>query len=182
MPPSLLRLMASDAQCQKLGIDWSGRLSEITTHITETGTYSHTASELEFGHVWRGATATVVSAGTCGAPCALDRRHRRLDGVIGALQITLQAVANGGRIQSASFPFRSATPRSADPAGRRAHRQPPTDPLCRVGGRRRSLVGDPHSADLTRSLMAQGCNSKTRTAFTPPAVEHLAGGRMPTAL
>ena len=67
---SFLRLMASDVQCQKTGIDWNDRLSKIITHITETGTYFHTESELEFGARWLGATATGALVGTCGAPCA----------------------------------------------------------------------------------------------------------------
>ena len=46
---SFLRLMEADAQCQKLDIDWTGRLSCIQAQIRETGTYRHTADELEFG-------------------------------------------------------------------------------------------------------------------------------------
>ena len=135
---SLLRLMASDVQCQKLGIDWSGRLSEITTHITETGTYSHTASELEFGArlAWRNSNRC-IGRHMWRSLRVLDRRETvDLDGVIGALRDHLNAAWNGGRIQSViSISLRDT--RSADPAGRRAHRQPPTDPLCRVCGRRR---------------------------------------------
>ena len=46
---SFLRLMEADAQCGKLDIDWADRLSNIESLIRETGTYLHTAEELEFG-------------------------------------------------------------------------------------------------------------------------------------
>ena len=166
---SLLRLMASDVQCQKLGIDWSGRLSEITTHITETGTYSHTASELEFGArlAWRNSNRC-IGRHMWRSLRVLDRRETvDLDGVIGALRDHLNAAWNGGRIQSVISIF---APR---------HPEAPTQPdavrianhqLTRYAGFADDdgrIVGDPHSADLTRSLMAEGWTPKTRTAFTP---------------
>ena len=103
---SLLRLMASDVQCQKLGIDWSDRLSEITTHITETGTYSHTASELEFGArlAWRNSNRC-IGRHMWRSLRVLDRRETvDLDGVIGALEITSMPHGMAGA-SKASFPF-----------------------------------------------------------------------------
>ena len=166
---SFLRLMEADAQCGKLDIDWADRLSNIESQIRETGTYLHTAEELEFGArlAWKNSNRCIGRHMWRSLHVIDHRDTRDLDGVVSSMGDHLERAWNGGRIQSVITVFAPRHPEHPErpDAVRFANHQ-----LTRYAGFEHHSghpLGDPASLDLTRDLMAQGWTPKEKTRFTP---------------
>ena len=95
---SFLRLMEADAQCGKLDIDWADRLSNIESQIRETGTYLHTAEELEFGArlAWKNSNRCIGRHMWRSLHVIDHRDTRDLDGVVSSMGDHLERAWNGG--------------------------------------------------------------------------------------
>ena len=166
---SFLSTMQGDPQCQKLDLDWSARMATVEASILETGHYTHTPNELEFGArlAWRNSNRC-IGRHMWRSLRVLDRRETvDLDGVIGALGDHLNAAWNGGRIQSVISIFAPRHPEAPTmpDAVRIANHQ--LTRYAGFAGEDGHIVGDPHSVDQTQSLMKQDWSPKTKTAFTP---------------
>jgi nitric-oxide synthase len=146
------------------------RLRAISDEIDETGTYTHTTDELQFGarlawrnsnrcigrHLWR--TLEVRDARN-----AHDSENPE-KAITETLKGHLADAFNGGRIKSIISVF---SPRRTDgsDAVRIANHQ-----LTRYAGFRMTdgnILGDPHSVELTDQCLAHGWKPQERTRFTP---------------
>ncbi len=130
------------------------RLDRVRAEIQETGTYRHTAGELEFGArvAWRNSARCIGRLYWQG----LKVRDRRQ--VTGAAAIADECVAHlrdatrAGRIRSTITVF---APDGPDGPGPRIH----NDQLIRYAGYRLSdgsVLGDPRYADFTEDVQGHG--------------------------
>jgi len=146
------------------------RLASIAAEIEETGTYSHTSDELQFGArlAWRNSNRCIGRH----LWRSLEVRDFRdippadlTEGFVSdALKTHLEDAFNGGRIKSIISVFPPRRVDGSDPV-RMANHQ-----LTRYAGFRSTdggIVGDPHSVQLTDQCLGQGWMPVNRTQFTP---------------
>jgi nitric-oxide synthase len=168
-----LESMASDKNAHQ-ALDRAGgiesRLREISDEIEQSGTYTHTAEELQFGarlawrnsnrcigrHLWRSLEVRDLRS--------LHTEDDAAEAITGALKRHLKDAFNGGRIKSIISVF---APRRSDgsDAVRIANHQ-----LTRYAGFRLEngrVLGDPDSLALTDACLAQGWKPSAQTPFTP---------------
>lgn len=146
------------------------RLTEISAEIRKTGTYTHTADELQFGarlawrnsnrcigrHLWRSLEVRDLRS--------LHGAQNPEEAIAESLKSHLKDAFNGGRIKSIISVFAPRRPDGTD-AVRIANHQ-----LTRYAGFRSAegkILGDPHSVDLTDQCLAQGWQPLEKTDFTP---------------
>ena len=170
---AFIACMEADAIANRM-LDAEGgseaRLSVIAQEIESSGTYAHTSNELQFGarlawrnsnrcigrHLWRSLEVRDFRD----AHAATDPT----DAVNGALQSHLNDAFNAGRIKSIISVFAPRRPDGSD-ALRMANHQ-----LTRYAGFRMAdgtVIGDPHSVELTDQCMEYGWSPAHRTQFTP---------------
>ena len=168
-----LESMASDKNAHQ-ALDRAGglepRLRAISDEIEQSGTYTHTAEELQFGarlawrnsnrcigrHLWRSLEVRDLRS--------LHTEDDAAEAITGALKRHLKDAFNGGRIKSIISVF---APRRSDgsDAIRIANHQ-----LTRYAGFRLEdgrVLGDPDSLALTDACLAQGWKPSAQTPFTP---------------
>lgn len=130
------------------------RLTEVRMSIAETGYYTHTAGELEFGAkvAWRNS-ARCIGRLYWNSLRVRDRREVREPAAVAAACVEhLRDAANGGRIRPIITVF---APDRPDLPGPRIH----NDQLIRYAGYRTSdgtVVGDPANVALTELATSFG--------------------------
>lgn len=146
------------------------RLRAISAEIENTGIYTHTAEELQFGarlawrnsnrcigrHLWRSLEVRDLRG--------LNSLENPEEAITESLKTHLKDAFNGGRIKSIISVFAPRRPDGSD-AVRIANHQ-----LTRYAGFRLAdgkILGDPHSVELTDQCLAQGWRPLEQTAFTP---------------
>lgn len=146
------------------------RLRRISTEIEDTGSYTHTNDELQFGarlawknsnrcigrHFWRSLEVRDFRDLHCS--------ENPEEAIVESLKSHLKDAFNDGRIKSIISVFAPRRPDGKD-AVRIANHQ-----LTRYAGFRSAdgkIVGDPHSVELTDQCLAQGWRPLAQTAFTP---------------
>lgn len=144
--------------------DREERMAAIREAVDATGTYVHTARELEFGarlawknsnrcigrHLWR-----TLEVRDCRALHGSERREER---ALDALKSHLTDAFRGGKIKSIVSVFAPREPGKPDPV-RMANHQ-----LLRYAGF--SDCGDPDSRELTSHFLQVGWKPQQRTDFT----------------
>lgn len=144
--------------------DREERMAAIREAVDATGTYVHTARELEFGarlawknsnrcigrHLWR-----TLEVRDCRALHGSEHREER---ALDALKSHLTDAFRGGKIKSIVSVFAPREPGKPDPV-RMANHQ-----LLRYAGF--SDCGDPDSRELTSHFLQVGWKPRQRTDFT----------------
>ena len=168
-----LESMASDKNAHQ-ALDRAGglesRLRAISDEIEQSGTYTHTAEELQFGarlawrnsnrcigrHLWRSLEVRDLRS--------LHTEDDAAEAITGELKRHLKDAFNGGRIKSIISVFAPRSSEGSD-AVRIAYHQ-----LTRYAGFRLEdgrVLGDPDSLPLTDACLAQGWKPSAQTPFTP---------------
>ena len=166
---SFLATMRRDAKGRNLELDWDLRLQEVVSEIQSSGTYVHTAEELQFGAclAWRNSNRC-IGRHMWRSLKVIDRRDtKEKDAVISAMGHHLEVAYNGGRIQSVISIF---APRHPEQPNQPDSVRFSNHQLTRYAGFRDTeghILGDPASAELTEELLQSGWKPKKKTAFTP---------------
>lgn len=166
---AFLHKMALDSRFSMSETDVSRRLSAIEEEIARSGTYKHTATELQFGvqWAWRSSNRCVGRHMWRTLMVQDCREIRSRSGVVDALENHLNLAWQGGAIQSVISVFAPRDPNRVDEPDpvRIANHQ-----LLRYAGFEQadgSIQGDPHSFDFTQRMLQQGWIPNRRTAHTP---------------
>lgn len=136
------------------------RLREVLSEIDQTGTYTHTTSELTFGArvAWRNSSRCIGRLYWKSLQVR-DRRHiDTADGVAEECVEHLRAATGKGRIRPTITVF------APDRPGERAPRIL-NDQLIRYAGYTRedgSVLGDPANAEITRRALRMGWRGRAR--------------------
>ena len=161
--------MADDSRFGMTEAELRTRLSEISEEVEETGTYIHTAEELEFGVQWAWRASNRCIGRHMWRSLAVQdcREVRDRDGVVHALRSHLDKAWQKGAIQSVITVFAPRTPGKADLPDpvRIANHQ-----LLRYAAFEQEsgeILGDPHSKAFTDRMLQQGWQPKQRSAHTP---------------
>lgn len=161
--------MALDSRFNKDACNLDARVEQIALEIARTGTYEHTAQELEFGvqWAWRNSNRCIGRHMWRSLKVLDGRGTKDRAGVVQALKEHLDHAWQDGAIQSVItvFPPRKSGNVSHPDPVRIANHQ-----LLRYAGFKQSdgsILGDPHSVDFTRRMLSMGWNPKQRTAHTP---------------
>ena len=166
---AFLQDMAADNRYALTQEQLQERMAAISEEIDQTGTYTHTTEELEFGvqwawrasnrcigrHMWRSLKVQ---------DCRTTKDHA---GVTEALAKHLDMAWQDGNIQSVITVFAPRIPGQSDQADvvRIANHQ-----LLRYAGFEQedgTVLGDPHSVEFTRRMLDLGWSPKSRSAYTP---------------
>lgn len=155
-----------------MAVSLDARLASVRAELAETGTYRHTAEELEFGArvAWRNSNRCIgrlywrslrvrdlrhltVAAGTTGGDGAAAIAEECAN--------HLRIATNGGRIRPLISVFAPDAPGRPGP---RIH----SEQLIRYAGHRTAegrIIGDPRNADLTDLAIRLGWRGAGRTPF-----------------
>ena len=161
--------MASDNRYAMSELEMEDRLTAISKEIEETGTYTHTPEELEFGvqWAWRASNRCIGRHMWRSLKVQDCRETKDHQGVVDALNQHLDTAWQGGAIQSVITVFAPRTPgqpNQADPV-RIANHQ-----LLRYAGFEQedgTVLGDPHSVEFTRKMLENGWSPERKSAYTP---------------
>jgi nitric-oxide synthase len=155
------------------------RWQQVEAEYLSTGTYRHTADELNFAVrvAWRNATRCIGRLYWQGKGFAIrDFRHATtstamLDAIIGHIELAL----NGGNIRPVATVFRA---RQADGSGPRVW-SPQLFRYAGYGGENGSVLGDPANVELTKVAIRLGWNPPSpRSAFDLlPIIVQAAGAK-----
>lgn len=166
---SFLLDMAADSRFVLSETEVRDRLSSISAELDRTGTYTHTAAELEFGvqWAWRASNRCIGRHMWRSLKVQDCRQVCDQEGVINALGNHLDMAWQGGAIQSVITVFAPRTPGAPNrpDSVRIANHQ-----LLRYAGFEQedgTILGDPHSVEFTRHMLAQGWSPSVRSAHTP---------------
>ena len=165
---SFMESMRRDVNSRNFRVDWDSRTEEIAAEIQATGTYVHTAEELQFGArlAWRNSNRC-IGRHLWRSLHVSDRRYvRDAQAVIAAMGHHLESAWNGGRIKSVISIFAPRHPERQNQADavRFSNHQ-----LIRYAGfkdKAGSILGDSASVELTEELVCSGWKPKKKTAFT----------------
>ena len=166
---AFLREMTADNRYAMAPAELESRLDAIADELERTGTYTHTAAELEFGVQWAWrASNRCIGRHMWRSLKVQDCRHvANHKGVVSALDNHLEMAWQDGAIQSVITVFAPRNPGQADQPDkvRIANHQ-----LLRYAGFENedgTVLGDPHSAEFTQRMLANGWEPRNRSAHTP---------------
>jgi nitric-oxide synthase len=164
--------MSEDSRARKWLMEAGGmesRWAQIVAEIQTTGTYIHSKEELAFGArlAWRNSNRC-IGRHFWRSLEVRDCRSAHLDvnpegAIENALTDHLQDAFNEGRIRSLISIFAPRKVDGSDPVRMKNHQ------LTRYAGFRSkdgSILGDPHSENITSSCLQAGWEPAQRTAFT----------------